>query len=114
MKRKALRMRKGFRVVITSRRGQVAEMVLAPGDSEGDSSNRHKGADQWLYVLSGIGRATVNARQIRLKPGTIVLIEQRDRHEIKNTGRSPLKTLNFYTPPAYTSSGEELPRGESD
>jgi len=53
MKRKALRMRKGFRVVITSRRGQVAEMVLAPGDSEGDSSNRHKGADQCPQVEGG-------------------------------------------------------------
>jgi hypothetical protein len=24
----------------------------------------------------------------------------------------PLKTLNFYVPPAYTKSGEELPRAK--
>jgi mannose-6-phosphate isomerase-like protein (cupin superfamily) len=35
------------------------------------------------------------------------LIERGDRHEIRNTGRQPLKTLNFYVPPAYTSDGNE-------
>lgn len=34
-----------------------------------------------------------------------------DEHEIRNTGQDMLRTLNFYVPPAYTSSGEKLPRG---
>jgi hypothetical protein len=33
-------------------------------------------------------------------------------HEIKNTGRDKLVTLNFYVPPAYTAGGEELPAGK--
>jgi oxalate decarboxylase/phosphoglucose isomerase-like protein (cupin superfamily) len=37
------------------------------------------------------------------------LIERGDTHEIKNTGREKLVTLNFYVPPAYTSDGEKLP-----
>jgi oxalate decarboxylase/phosphoglucose isomerase-like protein (cupin superfamily) len=40
-----------------------------------------------------------------------MLIECGDEHEIKNTGRGPLRTLNVYVPPAYTKSGDELPRG---
>jgi oxalate decarboxylase/phosphoglucose isomerase-like protein (cupin superfamily) len=39
-----------------------------------------------------------------------LLIEERDRHEIRNTGRGLLKTLNYYAPPAYTKAGNELPR----
>jgi hypothetical protein len=35
----------------------------------------------------------------------------RERHEIRNTGRAPLRTLNFYVPPAYRKDGNELPRG---
>jgi len=48
-----------------------------------------------------------------LKAGSLVLIERGTTHEIRNTGRSPLKTLNVYVPPAYRSDGNELPRGRS-
>jgi len=112
MKRRHLRFGNGFRVALANARAQVAEMVLAPGDGEGDSGNRHRGADQWLYVVSGTGTARVNGRRVGLRPGSLLLIERRDRHQIKNTGRAPLRTLNVYVPPAYTKSGEERPAGK--
>lgn len=111
MKRKHLRFGEGFRVAIGNRRSQAAEMVVKPGKGEGDPRNRHRGADQWLFVTSGRGVATVNKRRYALQPGTLLLIEKGDEHEICNTGRALLKTLNFYVPPAYDSAGEELPRG---
>jgi mannose-6-phosphate isomerase-like protein (cupin superfamily) len=111
MRRKTLRFGKGFRVALGNRRAQAAEMVIPPGDHEGGPDNRHRGADQWLFVVSGTGAATVNDRRHTLRAGTILLIEKGDRHEIRNTGRTPLKTLNIYVPPAYTRSGAELPRG---
>jgi mannose-6-phosphate isomerase-like protein (cupin superfamily) len=86
-------------------------MTLAPGDAEGGRDNRHRGADQWLFVQSGGGVAVVNGRRVKLRAGSIVLIERGDRHEIRNTGRTPLRTLNVYVPPAYTKAGDELPRG---
>ena len=86
-------------------------MVLPPGDKEGDRDNRHRGADQWLYVISGTGNAWVNGRNHRLSAGTLMLIEHKDRHEIRNTGRTLLRTLNIYVPPAYTAKGDPLPRG---
>jgi mannose-6-phosphate isomerase-like protein (cupin superfamily) len=113
MKRKHLRFGEGFRVAIGNRRSQAAEMVLAPGDSEGGPENRHRGADQWLYVLSGTGTATVNGKRHALRAGSLVLIERGDTHEIRNSGRTALRTLNFYVPPAYTTGGDELPRGRS-
>jgi mannose-6-phosphate isomerase-like protein (cupin superfamily) len=87
----------------------MAEMVIEPGKAEGGPENHHGGADQWLFVVSGSGVARVNGKRTSLRPGTLMLIERRDRHEIRNTGRAPLRTLNFYVPPAYTKSGEELP-----
>lgn len=112
MKRKQLKFGKGFRVALRNPRAQAAEMVIAPGKAEGGPDNRHRGADQWLYVLSGRGRAIVNGRSFALKAGSLVLIEKKDRHEIRNTGRALLRTLNFYVPPAYTKSGDELPAGK--
>ena len=46
-------------------------MVIAPGDSEGGPDNRHRGADQWLYVLSGSGVVTLADRKHRLKAGAL-------------------------------------------
>lgn len=112
MKRKSLRFGKGFNVVLGNRRSQAAQMVLEPGKSEGNPRNRHAGADQWLFVLSGSGVATVNDRRYALRSSTLLLIEHGDRHEIRNTGRQPLKTLNFYVPPAYRTDGNELPAGK--
>jgi mannose-6-phosphate isomerase-like protein (cupin superfamily) len=111
MKRKHLRFGEGFRVAIGNKRSQAAEMVLAPGDSEGGPDNRHRGADQWLYVVSGSGRAVVNGKGYSLRAGSLVLVERGDTHEIRNSGRTVLRTLNFYVPPAYTRSGDPLPRG---
>lgn len=109
MKRKNLRFGKGFRVAIGNRRSQAAEMVIAPGDAEGGPQNRHKGADQWLFVVSGTGSALVNGKRYALKEGSLMLIEHGDKHEIRNTGRTLLRTLNFYMPPAYDEEGDELP-----
>ena len=86
-------------------------MTLRPGGSEGGPDNRHRGADQWLFVESGTGVAIVNGRRVTLQPGTLILIERGDRHEIRNSGRTPLKTLNIYVPPAYTNAGHELAPG---
>ena len=108
-----LRFRKGFSVALSNERAQVATMVIAPGESEGGPDNSHRGADQWLYVISGRGLAIIRGRKHRLEARSLVLIERGATHEIRNSGRTPLVTLNFYVPPAYRSNGDTLPRGRS-
>ena len=110
---KHLRFGNGFSVALGNKRAQVATMVIAPGDCEGGPDNRHRGADQWLFVLSGKGSALVGRRTHALRTNSLLLIEKGITHEIRNTGRTPLRTLNVYVPPAYTKSGDELPRGRS-
>ena len=111
MRHKVLKFGAGFRVSFGNRRAQAAEMVLAPGDAEGDAENRHRGADQWLFVVSGEGVAKINGKCYPLRSGTLMVIERGDRHEIRNTGADLLRTLNVYVPPAYDSKGDELPAG---
>ena len=108
-----LRFGKGFRVTVGNKRAQAAEMVIAAGECEGGPDNRHRGADQWLFVVAGRGLAVVNGKRHILRAGSLVLIEKGATHEIRNTGRTLLKTLNLYVPPAYRSNGEELPRGRT-
>ena len=109
MKKKALRFGKGFNVVLGNRRVQAAQMVIEPGGAEGGPQNRHRGSDQWLFVLAGRGIAIVKGKRHTLKAHSLLLIEHGEQHEIRNTGETPLKTLNFYSPPGYTRAGDEMP-----
>jgi len=111
MHSKLLKFGEGFRVAFEVRRMQAAEMVIPPGDSEGGPDNRHRGADQWLFVVEGQGVASVRTsdgrrRRIALKPGRLLVIEKGEQHEVRNTGRALLRTLNFYYPPAFRRDGE--------
>ena len=108
-----LRFSKGFKVAISNKRAQAATMVIAPGDCEGGPDNKHRGADQWLFVVAGRGAAIVNGKRHQLTRGSLLLIERGTTHEIRNTGRTPLETINLYVPPAYRSDGEPLPRGRT-
>jgi mannose-6-phosphate isomerase-like protein (cupin superfamily) len=108
MQHTALQFEPGFQVRIGNDRCQAAEMTISPGASEGGAHNRHAHSDQWLYVVSGTGQAIVDGREQRLRKGSLLLIERGESHEIRCTGRSPLKTLNLYVPPAYDAAGEEL------
>lgn len=102
-----------FGVIAGNGHSQAAVMVLAPDESTGGPSNRHRGSDQWLYVAGGEGSATVDGQVHVLRPGTLLLIERGESHEIRNEGSEPLRTLNFYVPPAYSAEGETLPSGEA-
>lgn len=113
MQHRHLQFGRGFKVVIGDRRSQAARMTLAPGETEGGPDNRHQGADQWLFVVAGEGLAIVEGERVELREGTLVLIERGERHEIRNTGKEELETLNVYVPPAYTADGNELPAGRA-
>jgi mannose-6-phosphate isomerase-like protein (cupin superfamily) len=63
-------------VALANRRAQVATMVLGPGDCEGGPENRHRGSDQWLYVVSGSGQAVVAGKRQSLRAGTLLLVER--------------------------------------
>jgi mannose-6-phosphate isomerase-like protein (cupin superfamily) len=75
--------------------------------------NRHRGLDQWLFVVSGEGVATMEEERVDPKEGTLIPIPLGPRHEIRNTGAEALRTLNVYAPPAYTLEGDELPAGKA-
>ena len=91
----------GFDVIAGTERAQAALMVIEPGDYTGGPENRHSEGDQWLFVLEGSGRVTVEEKEIAVGEGHLVLIERGEAHEVANTGASALKTLNIYAPPAY-------------
>jgi mannose-6-phosphate isomerase-like protein (cupin superfamily) len=98
-----------FKVLTRTRSTQAATMTLQPGQSSSDKpENEHPKSEQWLFVLSGTGRATVSRCTITIRANSLLLIEKGEPHQITNTGRRALATLNFYAPPAYTKRGDLL------
>ena len=103
------RSRKQFSILMSSRTVQAATMILHPrGTSSDEPENEHPFAEQWLFVVKGTGRAIVARRSVRLKPSDLLLIGKGERHQIINSGRSNLVTINFYSPPAYDRHGDVL------
>jgi len=99
--------RSTFKPLLKSDAVQAAVMVLAPGEkSSGRVENEHPLAEQWLYVVSGSGLAKAGTTELEIGPGSLLLIERREPHQVIATGKEPLVTLNFYAPPAYTSKGD--------
>ena len=103
--------RGSFEPLCATGKSQAAMMTLAPGESSDEEfSNEHPRSEQWLYVISGRGTAAVGRqkhrpRQVRLSAGALLVIEQRELHQITNSGTAPLRTLNIYVPPAYQANG---------
>jgi mannose-6-phosphate isomerase-like protein (cupin superfamily) len=88
---------------------QAAMMTLQPGDTTGEASgNEHAWAEQWCFVVQGEGQARTKGKKVALRPGSLLLIEKGEPHQIENTGAVPLVTFNIYAPPAYDKQGEPL------
>ena len=90
-----------FDVVLETDDAQAAVMTLAPGDATGGPENKHASSDQWLYVVAGEGRATVESEMIDLTAADLIVIEAGETHEIEATSSEPLEMLNLYVPPEY-------------
>jgi mannose-6-phosphate isomerase-like protein (cupin superfamily) len=104
--------RRDFSMLVKTRNVQAATMTLRPGGvSDEVPSNEHPRSEQWLFVISGSGEAKIGKnrgglRRVKLSENSLLLIEKGELHQIRYTGRKHLRTINFYTPPAYDEDGE--------
>jgi mannose-6-phosphate isomerase-like protein (cupin superfamily) len=104
--------RQEFKIILNSNDVQAAVMNLHAGAASDDEpSNEHPHSEQWLFVISGSGEATVGKsrqalRNVPLRKDSLLVIETGELHQIKNTGNVLMRTLNFYIPPAYDADGK--------
>lgn len=100
-----------FEPLVATGKGQAAFMQLpSGGKSDEEPSNEHPHSEQWLYIVSGTGTATVvsrngRRRSVKLRNGMLLVVERGELHQIRNSGKRPLRTISFYIPPAYRSNG---------
>jgi mannose-6-phosphate isomerase-like protein (cupin superfamily) len=103
-----------FDLLANTRELQAAVMTLKPGSASDDEpSNEHTRSEQWLFVISGsgevrIGKRRNQLRRVKLEANSLLIIEKGELHQIRNTGKCSMRTINFYAPPAYDENEEPI------
>ena len=87
------------RVLYTGKQMQLVLMALAPDEEIGEEVHRDR--DQFFRVEEGHGEVTIDGRTSRIGGDFAILVPAGARHNIRNTGKKPLKLYTLYAPPEH-------------
>jgi mannose-6-phosphate isomerase-like protein (cupin superfamily) len=102
---RAIQMRKHastcpFRKVLhTTKKYQLAEMCLQPGEDIGVET--HPNVQQVFKIISGSGVFTLDGKEQEVNSGDVVVATKGSTHNIENVGKKELKLITLYTPPNH-------------
>jgi mannose-6-phosphate isomerase-like protein (cupin superfamily) len=88
------------RVIFTGERAQLVLMTLRVAEEIGEEVHS---VDQILYVVSGQGESLLDGRGKPFEPGDVVAVPAGIKHNIRNTGKDPLKLFTVYAPPQHAA-----------
>ena len=87
------------RVLYTGHNLQLVLMSIAPGDEIG--SEVHEDRDQFFRIEAGEGEIWIDGVCSKVKADDGVIVPQGARHNVVNTGTSPLQLYTIYGPPEH-------------
>lgn len=67
--------------------------VFPPGETA--YAHSHNDMTEVFYIESGHGTITIDGKHLQMKPGTCIIAEPNETHELKNTGATDLVILYF-------------------
>jgi mannose-6-phosphate isomerase-like protein (cupin superfamily) len=74
-------------------------MAIEPGGEIGEEV--HPEHDQFFRIEEGKGEVWVDGRRIEIESDFAILVPAGAKHNIKNSGREPLKLYTLYAPPEH-------------
>lgn len=86
------------KVLYTARNCQLVLMSLKPGEDIG--AEVHK-LDQFFRVEEGAGEAVLDGVRTAIHAGFAVLVPAGTRHNIVNSGSTPMSLYTLYAPPNH-------------
>ena len=87
------------RVLYTGKHLQLVLMTLQPGEEIG--SEVHRTHDQFLRVESGRGEVVIDDVPHPIEDDDAVIVPAGARHNVVNTGTTPLQLYTLYGPPEH-------------
>lgn len=99
------------KVLYTTKNSQLVLMSLLPGEEIGEEIHD---VDQFFRIESGLGKAVLNGIDHALEDGTAVIVPAGMKHNIINSGPTPLKLYTIYTPPHHRDGVMYHTKGEAE
>ncbi|MHB9031784.1 MAG: cupin domain-containing protein [Anaerolineae bacterium] len=86
----------GVKYLVRGPRIDWGIILLSPGEKLG--GHYHHEVEETFYILEGQGSFLVNEAEIDVAPGDVLRMEAKDKHSIRNTGKTPLKMVFIKCP----------------
>ena len=107
------------RVLYTSAQMQLVLMALQPGEEIGEET--HEDGSQFIRVEKGNGEVWIDGNRTRIGSDMAIVVPAGASHNIKNTGKEPMKLYTLYAPPEHidgtvhaTQADAETSKGHFD
>jgi mannose-6-phosphate isomerase-like protein (cupin superfamily) len=100
------------RVIYTAQHMQLVLMSLGAGEDIGEEV--HEESDQFFRIETGTGEVWMSGVATAIKDGCAIVIPAGVRHNIKNTGRTPLKVYTLYAPPHHANGTVHATRADAE
>ena len=99
------------RVLYTGPNIQLVLMSLKPGEDIGDEV--HGDTDQFFRVEDGRGEVWIDGKKTDVESEMAIVIPAGARHNIKNTGKEPMKLYTLYAPPHHPDATVQATKAEA-
>jgi mannose-6-phosphate isomerase-like protein (cupin superfamily) len=100
------------RVIYTAEHMQLVLMSLGAGEEIGEEV--HEESDQFFRIETGAGEVWMSGVVTAIKDGYAIVIPAGVRHNIRNTGRTPLKVYTLYAPPHHANGTVHATRADAE
>lgn len=100
------------RVLYTGEHLQLVLMTLQPGEEIGEEV--HPDGDQFFRVEEGEGAVDIDGVENRIEDDFAVIVPAGARHNVRNTGSSPLRFYTLYGPPEHRDAVVQATKAEAE
>lgn len=101
-----------FRQVLCSTdNAQLVVMSLKPSEDIGMEVHE---VDQYLFFVSGTGKAVLNGEESAFGPGDVYIVPHGTEHNFINTGEGEVKLFTIYAPAEHADGTVHKTKAEAD
>ena len=100
------------RVLYTGNHMQLVLMSLEPGEEIG--SEVHDDIDQFFRVEAGTGEIDIDGNTRQVGPDMAMIVPAGARHNVRNTGKEPLRLYTLYGPPEHREGTTHKTKADAD
>jgi len=98
------------RVLYTAAQMQLVLMTLQPGDEIGEEV--HDDGTQFIRIETGTGEVWIDGAMTQIRSGMGIVVPGGASHNVKNTGKEPMKLYTLYAPPEHVDGNVQVTKAD--